>query len=117
MTPSSRTQPQWPRWGLYQESGGVDGEPVDLPPANDLVQLWKRWRDARNDDDKTAAWRKIVQINADQVFSIGLVGEVPQPVAINPRLRNIPDRDFYNWEPGAYFGIYRPDSFWLDDKP
>jgi len=117
MTPSSRTQPQWPRWGLYQESGGVDGEPADLPAANDLVQLWKRWRDARNDDDKTAAWRKIVQINADQVFSIGLVGEVPQPVAISPRLRNIPDRDYYNWEPGAYFGIYRPDSFWLADKP
>ena len=117
MTPSSRSQPQWPRWGLYQESGGANGEPVDIQSALDLVQLWKRWRDARNDGDKKAAWRKIVQINADQVFTIGLVGEVPQPVAVNPRLRNIPERDFYNWEPGAYFGIYRPDTFWLADKP
>lgn len=117
MTPSSRSQPQWPRWGLYQETGGADGEPVDQQSALDLVQLWKRWRDARNDGDKTAAWRKIVQINADQVFAIGLVGEVPQPVAVNPRLRNVPERDYYNWEPGAYFGIYRPDTFWLADKP
>jgi peptide/nickel transport system substrate-binding protein len=38
-------------------------------------------------------------------------------VAVNPKLRNVPERDFFNWEPGAYFGIYRPDSFWLDDKP
>jgi hypothetical protein len=20
----------------------------------------------------------------------------------------------YNWEPGAQFGIYRPDTFWFD---
>jgi peptide/nickel transport system substrate-binding protein len=117
MTPSSRTQPQWPRWGLYQETDGANGEPVDIQSALDLVQLWKRWRDSRNEGEKKAAWRKIVQINADQVFAIGLVGEVPQPVAVNPRLRNIPERDFYNWEPGAYFGIYRPDTFWLAEKP
>jgi peptide/nickel transport system substrate-binding protein len=116
-TPSSRTQPQWPQWGLYQESGGAEGMAADLPEAAELVQLWRTWRDARNDDDKTAAWRKIVRINADQVFTIGLVGEVPQPVAASPRLRNLPERDFYNWEPGAYFGIYRPDSFWFEPKP
>ena len=51
------------------------------------------------------------------VVTIGLVGEVPQPVTVSPRLRNIPQRDYYNWEPGAYFGIYRPDTFWFADKP
>jgi peptide/nickel transport system substrate-binding protein len=116
-TPSSQAQLQWPRWGLYEESGGAEGDPADLSVAEQLVQLWKTWRDARADSAKTAAWRKIIKINADQVFSIGLVGEVPQPVAVSPRLHNVPERDFYNWEPGAYFGIYRPDSFWLSDKP
>ncbi len=113
LTPSSRTQPQWPLWGLYEESGGAEGSPVDLPEARKLVDLWRTWRDARKDADKTAAWREIVKINADQVFAIGLVGEVPQPIVVSPRLHNIPERDFYNWEPGAYFGIYRPDSFWF----
>ena len=23
----------------------------------------------------------------------------------------------YNWDPGAYFGIYRPDTFWFDRQP
>jgi peptide/nickel transport system substrate-binding protein len=115
--PSNDLQPQWSRWGLYQESHGEKGDAVDMPAAQKLIDLWRTWRDAKKDQDKTAAWHEMLKIQADQVFTIGLVGEVPQPVAMNPRLRNIPDRDFYNWEPGAYFGIYRPDSFWLDDKP
>ena len=116
MTPSSQAQLQWPRWGLYERSGGTQGDPVDMPAAAELVQQWRTWRDARKEATKTDAWRQIVKLNADQVFTIGLVGEVPQPVAVNPRLRNVPERDFYNWEPGAYFGIYRPDTFWLADK-
>ena len=117
LAPSDQSQLQWPRWGLYQQSRGAEGEPIDMPAALKLVDLLKTWRDSPKDTDKAAAWHEIVKIHADQVFTIGLVGEVPQPVALNPHLRNFPERDFYNWEPGAYFGIYRPDSFWLDDKP
>jgi peptide/nickel transport system substrate-binding protein len=117
LTPSSEAQLQWPRWGLYESSSGTQGDPIDLPEADKLVELWKTWRDASKEADKTEAWRQIVKINADQIFTIGLVGEVPQPVAVSPLLHNLPERDYYNWEPGAYFGIYRPDSFWLSDKP
>jgi peptide/nickel transport system substrate-binding protein len=117
LAPSNESQLQWPRWGLFQQSRGAKGEAIDLPAAATLVDLWKTWRDSPKDTDKAAAWHQMVKIHGDQVFTIGLVGEVPQPVAVNPHLRNIPERDFYNWEPGAYFGIYRPDSFWLDDKP
>ena len=114
--PSDEDQLQWPQWGLYQESGGSKGQPIDLPAAAQLASLWKSWRDAGKEADKTKAWRQIVKLAADQLFTIGIVGEVPQPVASNPRLRNLPDRDFYNWEPGAYFGLYQPDVFWLEQQ-
>jgi peptide/nickel transport system substrate-binding protein len=29
----------------------------------------------------------------------------------------VPDKGIYNWDPGAFFGIYRPDHFWLDTEP
>jgi len=29
------------------------------------------------------------------------------------RLMNVPQQGFYNWDPGAFFGIYRPDTFWF----
>ena len=114
--PSDEDQLQWPQWGLYQESGGSKGQAIDLPAAAQLAKLWKDWRDAGKESDKVKAWRQIVKLAADQLFTIGIVGEVPQPVASNPRLHNLPERDFYNWEPGAYFGLYQPDVFWMEQK-
>jgi len=55
----------------------------------------------------------MLAIHADQVFTVGIVRGVPQPVVVSNRLRNVPDTAIYNWEPGAHFGIHRPDSFWF----
>jgi peptide/nickel transport system substrate-binding protein len=51
------------------------------------------------------------------VFSIGTIGGVLQPVVVNDTLRNVPEKGIYNWDPGAYFGIYKPDHFWFDSEP
>ena len=29
------------------------------------------------------------------------------------KLVNLPKEGFYNWDPGAFFGIYHPDTFWF----
>ena len=47
------------------------------------------------------------------VTTIGIISGVPQPVVVNDRLKNVPETGIYNWDPGAFFGMYRPDSFWL----
>ncbi len=31
----------------------------------------------------------------------------------SPSSRNVPERGVYNFEPGAFFGMYRPDTFWF----
>ena len=59
----------------------------------------------------------MLRIWADEVFSIGLIAGVPQPVVVSTRLRNVPVEGMYNWDPGAHFGMYKPDTFWLDDTP
>jgi peptide/nickel transport system substrate-binding protein len=66
--------------------------------------------------ERRAIWQQILEIWSQQVYSIGLVGAVPQPVVANQRLRNLPDKAIFNWEPGAQFGIYRPDTFWFADQ-
>ncbi len=56
----------------------------------------------------------MLRIWADEVFSIGTVAGVLQPIVVNAKLRNVPEQGIYNWDPGAYFGIYKPDGFWFD---
>jgi peptide/nickel transport system substrate-binding protein len=57
----------------------------------------------------------MLAIRAEQTFTIGTVQGVPQPVVISNRLRNVPEEGIYNWDPGAHFGIYHPDTFWWAD--
>ena len=51
---------------------------------------------------------------SENMFSIGLIGNVPQPVVVDKDMRNVPEKGIHSWEPGAFFGIYRPDTFWWD---
>ena len=104
----------WPKWGQHYETSGRAGEPVDMAEPKRLLELYHAWVKAASRAEKKAIWDEILEIHADQVFSLGLVAQVPQPIAVSKRLHNVPKEAIYNWDPGAQFGIYRPDSFWLE---
>jgi peptide/nickel transport system substrate-binding protein len=113
LAPTSQLQLSWPKWGQYAETSGQAGEAVDEAEAQRLVDLYQRWRDLHDAEAQAAVWHEMLAIHADQVFTIGIVRGVPQPVVVSKRLRNVPDKGVYNWEPGAHFGIHRPDTFWF----
>ncbi len=105
---------QWPKWGQYHETSGKSGEPVDMPLAQELLELHIDWTLARSKPEREKIWHRILKIHADQVYTIGIVAQVPQPIVVSNSLKNVPVEGIYNWEPGAQFGIYRPDRFWVD---
>jgi peptide/nickel transport system substrate-binding protein len=107
-------QLQWPKWGEYYETGHATGQAPDLPEANELMHLNKAWSVAKDIETRRKVWNQMLRIRTDQVFSIGTVNGVPQPIVVNAQLRNVPDEAVFSWEPGAFFGIYRPDTFWFD---
>ena len=53
------------------------------------------------------------EANADEVFSIGTVNGIRQPVVVGPKVRNVPKEGYYAWDPGGYIGLYQPDTFWI----
>jgi peptide/nickel transport system substrate-binding protein len=116
LAPTSQQQLQWPKWGQHFETKGKAGEAVDMPLAKRLVELNAAWVEAPNKSAREEIWREMLSIHADQVYSFGLVQGVPQPVVVHSKLRNVPPSGIYNWEPGAHFGIYSPDTFWFDDE-
>jgi peptide/nickel transport system substrate-binding protein len=94
--------------------GDRSGQAPDLPQAVALKNLYERWLDTSSADDQAKIWHEMLGIWADQVYTIGLVAGVLQPVVVNDALRNVPRKGMYNWDPGAQFGIYKPDGFWFD---
>jgi peptide/nickel transport system substrate-binding protein len=114
LAPTNERQLQWPQWGLYAASNGKSGAPIDMVEPLQLDQLYKKWAVTTDDTEKATIWAAMLDIHADQQFTIGIVNTVPQPVVISNRLRNVPASAIYSWEPGAHFGVFRPDTFWLE---
>ena len=113
LAPTSQQQLQWPKWGQHYQNRGRTGEPSDGPFAAELLQLYGEWIEALEPGKRFAIWRRMLDIHAEQVFTIGIVAAIPQPVAVHERLRNVPERGVYNWEPGGHLGIHRMDTFWF----
>ena len=111
--PAQQHSYHWPKWGQYRETGGRSGEPVDMPMPQRLETLYEEWRLATRRAQRETIWREILEINAEEVYTIGLVANIPQPIVVRERLRNVPSKAIFNWSPGAQFGVYRPESFWL----
>jgi len=113
LAPTSQQQLQWPKFGQYFETSGKAGEPPDIPEVAELLKLNAQWRDATTREERARIWHRMLQIRAEQQFVIGVVSGVAQPVVVRNTLRNVPEKGIYNWDPGAFFGIYHPDTFWI----
>ncbi len=116
LAPVKQDQLQWPRWGQYFETNGKAGEAPDIPEAGQLLDMAKAWPHA-DAPGRRRIWRQMLALHADQQFTIGTISEVRQPVVVSKKLRNVPEQAFYGWNPGAHFGLYRPDQFWFDNAP
>ena len=113
LAPTEQVQYQWSKWGQYRESNGRMGQPIDMAAPKRLAALNAKWRLATGTAQRRDIWHEMLAINADRVFTIGLISGVLQPVVVRNNLRNVPVKGIYNWDPGAHFGIYGMDSFWF----
>ena len=114
--PTQQQQLEWPKWGQYVETKGKMGEAPESAGAVRLKQLYDDWLAAWDSAEHARIWHEILRIWADEVFTIGTIAGVLQPVVVSAKLRNIPSDGVYNWDPGAHFGIYKPDGFWFDQS-
>ena len=115
LAPTSQVQYQWPKWGQHAETDGKAGEPISLPEAARLLELSAAWRRAHDSSEREAIWHEMLGIFAEQAFTIGIVRGTLQPIVVSNRLKNVPEDAVFSWIPGAHFGIFKPDSFWLED--
>jgi len=114
LAPTTQEQLQWPMWGQYYEQNRKGGEAPTSPDVVELVKLFEQWRNSGSADEREKIWLRMLTINANEVYTIGIVTRALQPVVVRDNLRNVPVEGIYSWDPGAYFGMYHPDTFWID---
>ena len=102
LAPTHDSQFQWPRWGLFAQTDGHEGETIDMPEAQSSMDLYRDGAAPTDVDERAAIWSKMLAINADQVFTIGIVNGMPQPVVVSKACATCPRQALYGFEPGAY---------------
>jgi peptide/nickel transport system substrate-binding protein len=115
LAPTAEDELQWPLWGVYYVTRGEQGTAPDMPEGADLVRLLREWRSSATTEARADAWRQMLEIFTDNVFSIGIVNQTLQPILRSARLRNLPEDGLYGFDPTCYLGVYKPDTFWLEE--
>ena len=80
-----RTGVQWAEWVDSDGASGIE-PPEDIKKLWDLAAEWKTYPLGTADNSRVGA--EIVQIHADNLLSIGVIGNVPSPVYLNDRVGN-----------------------------
>jgi peptide/nickel transport system substrate-binding protein len=76
-------------WSDWMESDGAEGiePPDDIKSLWDLAAEWKSYPLGSEDSERVGA--QIIQIHADNLLSIGVIGGIPSPVYTNNRVGNV----------------------------
>ncbi len=115
LAPTNGEQQQWPAWGAHYETNGAVGTKPDWPVAETLLDLNRRWALAADAGEREAIWREMLDINANEALRIGIVSGIDSIVVVSNRLQNVPERAVWNWNPGAFFGVHRMETFFFGD--
>ena len=116
LAPTRQDTYSWAKWGQAFETKGENGEPIDLPEAKRLLDLYHEWMSTGDVAVQERVWREMLENHAQNQWSIGTVAGALQPVVIRNGIRNVPEKAFFSWEPTSLLGIYRIDEFYWD-KP
>jgi peptide/nickel transport system substrate-binding protein len=113
LAPMRQDNYAWPKWGQFAETKGKNGEQVDMPEAQRLLDLYTTWMNTGNRDVQRDAWTEMLRNHAENQWAIGTISGALQPIVVRNGLRGLPAKALYSWEPTAMIGIYRPDEiFW-----
>jgi peptide/nickel transport system substrate-binding protein len=114
LAPTADDQYQWPVWGMYYATARTKGEAPDMPEVQYLVDKLAAWKMTTTDEERTAIWHDMLKHHAEQVFTIGTINGISQPIVRARRLRNMPEKALSGFQPTSFLGVYMPDTFWYE---
>jgi peptide/nickel transport system substrate-binding protein len=100
--------PQWARW--FESSGAYGEQPPDA--IREAYAGWQQLRRAIGDEQRLALGRRLIEWQAQNLWGIGTVGRMLQPVIVSKRLKNVPRRGLSGYPWLATFH-HHPEQFYL----
>ncbi len=100
---------EWVRW--VQSDGQAGVEPPDI--VKQVMEWREEWFTNPDRAARERAVKNVLAANAEHMWRIGTVGNVPQPMVVSGDLRNAPQEGvWYAWD-FAFIGMGRPETWFF----
>ena len=112
--PSALTRSDYvaPLFGLWYSTLGQQG----VEPTPEFKQL--NWLEVQRQksgvEDEIMYYVQIYELYAENIWAIGLVGEVPALLAKKNYFMNVPEKSLYSYIRGRRLQLTLPEQFWID---
>jgi len=98
-------------WVTWYVSGGKEGEePPEEMKKN--IERWEKMLTTMDEKERIRLGKEILRSNAENLWTIGVIGECPIAVIVRNNLRNVPERIPFGWDL-YFFTITNPAQFFL----
>lgn len=97
-----------PLWGKWYESGGKDGEapPEHVQALYEAQRMWLQTGDLQY-------ITTLLADNAENLWTVGTLVDIPNPVVANAKLRDLPAVKPDGWDTNGPYHIY-PEAWWFE---
>ena len=85
-----------PAYGRWYATRGKRGE-VPTPEVRAAMDLWSLTEQTVDPDEQKRLFRKILELNLENLWIIGMVGEQPAIVVVDENFRNVPEVAVSSW--------------------
>ncbi len=103
----------WNHWARYYETDGRLGQ--EPPEAIRQLQGWgDQLRTATAEESRNQAARALLQAQAENLWTIGTVGQAPHPVVVSTRLKNVNPTGIWGWD-NRWTLSYHPSTWYFDE--
>jgi peptide/nickel transport system substrate-binding protein len=110
------TNPTHNPWPAYANWYTTDGETGEEPTeeVKKIIELSEVLATHPDEKVRADAGRELLEIHADQLWTVGTVGLGPQPIIISNKLKNVPEKGLWDWGL-RYMKTYNPMQFYMED--
>ncbi len=105
--------------GAYcRDRAAAPETPPDMPgPQENCYNCIRDWSASTDREERAHIWDTMLGIQAEELYTIGIVSAVPQPVVVSkPLAATFPKKGVYSWQPGAQFRHVQARSFSGSDR-
>ncbi len=102
----------WPLWETWFITDGREGE-EPMEDARNLQLWWEEMMGEPDQERRIELGKKILASQAENLWSIGTIGEAPYPVLANKDLVNVPEFGLWTWDT-MWLLIHDPEQIFID---